>query len=135
MRGYSALVASSLVVAVVIAAGCSSSPQRGVSGQDASGFDAQLGDEGADGANGADGADGGSPNDAAPDGAMGSDGGGLTNDAAPRSDGGGGALGTVTNASATTCPNGTPNGSTCKRLTVSACPGIENETIDATLAI
>src|SRR5215472_2417211 len=124
MRGYSALVASSLVVAVVISASCSSSPQRGVSGQDASGFDAQPGDEGADGANGA---DGGSTSDAAPDGAMGSDG-GLTNDAAPRGDGGGGALGTVTNVSDTTCPNGTPNGSTCKRLTVSACPGIENAT-------
>ena len=44
-----------------------------------------------------------------------------------------GTVGGVMNLSA--CPNGAPAGSTCKQLTVSGCPGIEGEWINATLAI
>ncbi|HWO25925.1 MAG TPA: hypothetical protein VNO30_44630 [Kofleriaceae bacterium] len=45
------------------------------------------------------------------------------------------ALGSVTNVvNLATCPNGAPSGATCKRVTVGGCPGIETETLDATVA-
>jgi hypothetical protein len=47
---------------------------------------------------------------------------------------GGGALGTVTAVDAT-CPPGRPATSTCKTLTIAGCPGIETESITATIAI
>src|SRR5689334_14456654 len=45
------------------------------------------------------------------------------------------ALGTVTNVvNLAACPSGAPSGATCKRVTVGGCPGIETETLDATVA-
>jgi len=38
-------------------------------------------------------------------------------------------------ATDTTCPVGTPANATCKTVTIAGCPGIETESIDATLAI
>lgn len=46
------------------------------------------------------------------------------------------ALGTVTNVQALpSCPAGAPAGSRCQQVTVAGCPGIETETIDATIAV
>jgi hypothetical protein len=46
------------------------------------------------------------------------------------------ALGTVDGVTdLPTCPMGAPPAATCKRVTVSGCPGIESEALDATLAI
>lgn len=45
-------------------------------------------------------------------------------------------LGTVTGVTdLATCPQGAPPGASCKRVTVSGCPDIETEAIDATVAI
>jgi hypothetical protein len=44
-------------------------------------------------------------------------------------------LGTVTNVADVTCPMGAPPNATCKSVTVTGCPGIENEPIDATVAV
>jgi hypothetical protein len=44
-------------------------------------------------------------------------------------------VGTVSGVTETTCPQGAPPGATCKTVTVSGCPGIETETLDATIAI
>jgi hypothetical protein len=35
----------------------------------------------------------------------------------------------------TACPKGAPAGATCKQLTITSCPGIETESIDAIIAI
>jgi hypothetical protein len=43
-------------------------------------------------------------------------------------------LGTVSNVTAIACPPGAPGGSTCRHVTVAGCPGIEGESIDATVA-
>ena len=66
------------------------------------------------------------------DGAPTSDGAG---DASPASDGGHGSLGMVTGVQDAACPAGAPPGSTCKTITVTGCPGIEAENIDATVAV
>src|SRR5262249_42562965 len=58
----------------------------------------------------------------------------TANDAPPTQDGGGG-LGTVTKVTDATCPAQSPPGATCKTVTVEGCPGIESESIDATVAI
>jgi hypothetical protein len=47
----------------------------------------------------------------------------------------GNGLGTVTNAMTVTCPAGAPGGATCTQVTVSGCPGIATESINATLAV
>ena len=44
-------------------------------------------------------------------------------------------LGSVTNVMDVTCPMGTPPAATCKQVTVTGCPGIESESIDATVAV
>jgi hypothetical protein len=44
-------------------------------------------------------------------------------------------LGTVSGVVDATCPSGAPPNATCKKVTVSGCPQIENEPIDATVAI
>jgi len=44
------------------------------------------------------------------------------------------ALGTVT-ATATTCPQGMPANAQCQKVTVTGCPGIESESIDATVGV
>jgi hypothetical protein len=45
-------------------------------------------------------------------------------------------LGTVTNVmDLSACPAGAPANATCKQITVSGCPGIETESITATIAI
>jgi hypothetical protein len=43
-------------------------------------------------------------------------------------------LGAVGNVTTTACPNNTPAGATCRQVTVSGCPGIETESITATVA-
>jgi len=43
-------------------------------------------------------------------------------------------LGTATAVDAT-CPKGAPPGATCKQLTITSCPGIATESIDAVVAI
>lgn len=45
-----------------------------------------------------------------------------------------GPLGTVTAASAT-CPQGMPANAQCQQLTITGCPGIESESIDATVGV
>jgi hypothetical protein len=67
----------------------------------------------------------GSSIDASPDAASSVD--------APASSSGLGTVGNVMDLSA--CPSGAPAGAACKRITVSGCPGIETESIDATIAI
>jgi len=44
-------------------------------------------------------------------------------------------LGTVSGVTTVTCPQGALSGSNCKQVTVSGCPGIESESINATVAI
>ena len=44
-------------------------------------------------------------------------------------------LGVVDNVRDAQCPQGTPQGATCKRITVIGCPGIETEALDAIVAI
>jgi hypothetical protein len=44
-------------------------------------------------------------------------------------------LGQVTGVTDATCPGAAPAGSTCKQITVTGCPGIETESIDAIAAI
>src|SRR5262249_24244126 len=51
------------------------------------------------------------------------------------SSGGTRALGTVGAAMDISCTGSAPAGATSKRVTVSGCPGIENETLNAILAI
>jgi hypothetical protein len=43
-------------------------------------------------------------------------------------------LGTVGGVTDITCPSGAPPGATCRHVAVSGCPGIESESIDATVA-
>jgi len=44
-------------------------------------------------------------------------------------------LGMVSGVMDIACPTGSPTGLSCKRITVAGCPGIENETVDATIGI
>src|SRR6185503_13654030 len=53
----------------------------------------------------------------------------LVVDAAPSK------LGSVTAVMDVTCPMGTPPNATCKQVTVTGCPGIETESIDAGVAV
>jgi hypothetical protein len=55
-------------------------------------------------------------------------------DAATAIDAARGLLGTATAVDAT-CPGNAPAGATCKTLTVTGCPGLADEPLDATLAI
>lgn len=45
------------------------------------------------------------------------------------------ALGTVVAHDLASCPGQAPPGSTCQQITVTGCPGIEREAIDATIAV
>ncbi len=49
--------------------------------------------------------------------------------------GGGGGLGTVGNVTVVACGPQAPAGATCKSITVTGCPGIETESIDATITV
>jgi hypothetical protein len=66
-----------------------------------------------------------------------SSGGSSSGDAATLPDAGGstGALGTVSNVVAGTCPSGLPAGTTCQVVTVSGCPGLATETLTATVGL
>src|SRR5437899_10524800 len=44
-------------------------------------------------------------------------------------------LGTVGNVMDVTCPNGSPPNSTCKQVSITGCPGIESQSIDAIVAV
>jgi hypothetical protein len=56
-------------------------------------------------------------------------------DATPDSPAGSGGLGVVSNPHPVTCPAGAAAGATCTQVTVSGCPGIETESIDAVVAV
>src|SRR5439155_19266485 len=45
------------------------------------------------------------------------------------------ALGVVTVVGDITCPSGAPAQATCKQVTVTGCPGLASESIDATIAV
>jgi hypothetical protein len=46
-----------------------------------------------------------------------------------------GGLGSVTGVARVACPAGTPAGAICEHITITGCPGIESEAINATVAI